>query len=265
MWSRLRALSGAVGGAVVGTVAYAVRLAAIIGEGAAALLATGGWLRPVGRTVLYRQVYFTGILAIPFALLLSLLIALIVAVQAPYSAAAGGDVLGTVLVVVLVRELGPLLAATIVIARSASAMAAELAMMRVDGEVDLLDGLGVDPFTYLVLPRLLATAFSMVALTVLVLGTSLGVSALLSPLLGGPAPVVLLELVSRALHGGDAAALLAKTIVPGLAVAAIACTEGLSAWRSVTDVPPAVTATMVRAISVVFIWNTLVSSLLYLA
>jgi ABC-type transporter Mla maintaining outer membrane lipid asymmetry permease subunit MlaE len=59
-------------------------------------------------------------------------------------------------------------------------------------------------------------------------------------------------------------ALVAKTVVPGMAIAAIACHEGLGAARSTTEVPPAVTAAGVRAFTVVFVWNTAVTALLYL-
>jgi phospholipid/cholesterol/gamma-HCH transport system permease protein len=265
MWNRLTTALRAVGSPVVDATDYAVRLAALIGEALLSLVTSGFQLRPVVRQVLYRQIYFTGVLAIPFAMLLALLVALVVAVQAPYTSAAGGGVLGSVLVVVVVRELGPVAAATIVIARSGSAMAAELATMRVDGEVETLAGLGVDPFEYLVVPRLLGTAVALFGLTVLFLAGALGASALLSPLLGGPSPRELLELVARALRGADATMLLAKTILPGLAIAAIACTEGLARWRATTEIPPAVTAAVVRSISVVFLWNTAVSALLYLA
>ncbi len=265
MWTRPLALARAAGAPVVDGAAYAVRLAALIGEALFAAVAAGGRLRPAVREVLYRQVYFTGVKAVPFALLLALLVAVAVAVQAPWSAAAGGELLGTVLVVVLVRELGPVVAITIIIARSGTAMAAELATMRVDGEVDTLSAMGVDPFEYLVVPRLLGTAAALVSLAIIFLAGALGASALLSPLLGGPPPAGLLAQVARALRGADAAALLAKTVVPGLVIAAVACQEGLSAWRSTTAVPPAVTATVVWAFSISFGWSTLVAALLYLS
>ena len=265
MWTRLLALARAAGTPVVEGAGYAIRLASLVGEALGVVLSTGGRLRPAVRLVFYRQVYFTGVKALPFALLLALMVAVAVAVQAPWSAAAGGGMLGTVLVVVLVRELGPVVAATIVIARSGTAMAAELATMRVDGEVDTLTALGVDPFEYLVVPRLLGTAASLLTLTIFFLVAALGTSALLSPLMGGPAPADLLAQLARALRGADGAALLAKTLVPGLTIAAVGCLEGLSAWRSTTEVPPAVTRTVVRAFSIAFGWNTLVSAVLYLA
>lgn len=261
----LRRLLSAAGTPVVKAASAAVELAAIVGEVSWSLLRNGFHLRPVVREVFYRQVYFTGVAAVPFTLFLAFLAALAVAVQAPYTASAGGGVLGTVLVVVLVRELGPIIAATIVIARSGTALTAELATMRVSGEVDLLTGLGVDPFEYLVVPRLLGMTVSLMALNVVFLAVAIGASALLSPLLGGPAPRDLLDLVAAAVRPSDVAALLAKSLVPGLVIAAVGCREGFRATGSETAVPPAITAAVAASFSIVFAWNTMVTLLLYLA
>lgn len=71
-----------------------------------------------------------------------------------------------ILGVSIVRELGPVLAALMVSGRSASAMAAELGAMRVSDQIDAMSTLAVDPFKYLVSPRMLAAT---IALPVLVL------------------------------------------------------------------------------------------------
>lgn len=71
-----------------------------------------------------------------------------------------------ILGVSIVRELGPVLAALMLAGRSASAMAAELGAMRVSDQIDAMTTLGVDPFAYLVAPRLLA---GLVCLPLLVL------------------------------------------------------------------------------------------------
>lgn len=62
-----------------------------------------------------------------------------------------------ILGVSIVRELGPVLAALMVSGRAASAMAAELGSMRVTDQIDAMSTLAVDPFKYLVAPRMLAT------------------------------------------------------------------------------------------------------------
>jgi phospholipid/cholesterol/gamma-HCH transport system permease protein len=265
MRSRTESFLRAFGDPAVDLAVYLTDVAAISGETMIALGRSAGRIRPVVREVLWRQVYFTGVRAAPFTVLLALLVALAVAAQSPWSAAAGGEVVGRVLVATLVRELAPLLTAWIVIARSGTAIAAELATMRIGGEVDALVGMGIDPFEYLVVPRILGAAAAVTSLTILFLVCSVGVSALLSPLLGGPVPHVLLDHVAAALRPADGIALVAKTIVPGTAIASIACHEGLRASRSTTEVPPAVTAAGVRAFALVFLWNTLVTILLYLA
>lgn len=62
-----------------------------------------------------------------------------------------------ILAVSIVRELGPGFAALMVAGRSASGMAAELGAMRVSDQIDAMSTLAVDPFKYLVAPRILAT------------------------------------------------------------------------------------------------------------
>ncbi|MEL6359808.1 MAG: ABC transporter permease [Pseudomonadota bacterium] len=62
-----------------------------------------------------------------------------------------------ILSVSIVRELGPGFAALMVAGRSSSAMAAELGAMRVSDQIDAMSTLAVDPFKYLVAPRVLAT------------------------------------------------------------------------------------------------------------
>jgi phospholipid/cholesterol/gamma-HCH transport system permease protein len=254
----------AFGDPAVDLAVYLNDVAALSGETALSLARSAGRLRPVVRDVLWRQVYFTSVKAAPYTLLLALLVALAVAAQSPLTAGAGGEVLGTVLVATLVRELAPLLTAWIVIARSGTAIAAELATMRIEGEIDALVGMGIDPFEYLVVPRIVGAAVAVASLTVLFLFFSVGVSALLSPFLGGPGPHVLLDHVTAALRPADAVALLAKTIVPGTGIAAVACHEGFKASRATTQIPPAVTAATVRAFTLVFVWNTIVTALLYL-
>lgn len=79
--------------------------------------------------------------------------------------------LGTVMVVVVVRELGPLLTALVVLARVGTANVVELGTARATGEVEALEALGIDPVHYLVVPRVVGMAIGIFSLTVyLILG-----------------------------------------------------------------------------------------------
>ena len=75
--------------------------------------------------------------------------------------------LGAVIHMSVVRELGPVLAAVMLAGRVGSAMAAELATMRVTEQIDALACLGVDPVKYLAAPRFLACVLLLPLLTVL--------------------------------------------------------------------------------------------------
>jgi phospholipid/cholesterol/gamma-HCH transport system permease protein len=75
--------------------------------------------------------------------------------------------LGSIINLSIVRELGPVLAATMLAGRVGSAMSAELATMRVTEQIDALACLGVNPVHYLVVPRFLACVLLIPLLTIM--------------------------------------------------------------------------------------------------
>ena len=75
--------------------------------------------------------------------------------------------LGGVINMTLVRELGPVLAATMLAGRVGSSMAAELGTMRVTEQIDALSAMGANPIHYLVVPRFLACLCMIPALTIM--------------------------------------------------------------------------------------------------
>ncbi len=75
--------------------------------------------------------------------------------------------LGSVINLTLVKELGPVLAATMLAGRVGSAIAAELGTMRVTEQIDALEALGADPVQYLVVPRFLGCVLLIPMLTII--------------------------------------------------------------------------------------------------
>lgn len=225
------------------------------------------WPRTV-KNVLARQVLFTGLEASRFISLLAFMVGISVVVQTQVWLAKVGQtaLLGPILVMVVVREVGPLLVNFVVIGRSGTAMATELGNMRISGEVHVLDAQGLDPFTYLVMPRVLGAALSVFCLTVVFIVVSF-VSGYLSGLLLGanPGDVRLFSnSVFRAVTPADVVNLIAKTLIPGLVTGAVCCTEGLSVSTAVTEVPQATTRALVRSVAALFIISALVSVLTYM-
>ncbi len=69
--------------------------------------------------------------------------------------------LGSAVGLSLVRELGPVLSALMVTGRAGSAIAAEIGIMRIEEQIDALECMAIDPFAYLVTPRLIASVISL--------------------------------------------------------------------------------------------------------
>jgi phospholipid/cholesterol/gamma-HCH transport system permease protein len=113
--------------------------------------------------------YQVGVLSLPVIALTGTFIGMVLAVQSYFTFRDLGleTRLGAVINMTLVRELGPVLAATMLAGRVGCAMAAELGTMRVTEQIDALESMGADPIHYLVVPRFLASIFMIPALTIM--------------------------------------------------------------------------------------------------
>jgi phospholipid/cholesterol/gamma-HCH transport system permease protein len=137
--------------------------------------------------------------------------------------------LGTILVVVVVRELGPLLAALLVLARAGARTAIELATMRALGEVEALEALGIDPVHYLVVPRVIGMALGVFALTTYFILGVLGFGYLFAFLNGVPLrPGEYTAQIAGAMTGLDFALVSIKSCLFGTLIGVITCYQGLA-------------------------------------
>ena len=139
--------------------------------------------------------------------------------------------IGRILVVVLFREITPLLVGIILLGRAGTAAIAELGMLTADGEIAILRAEGVDIFDYMVLPR--AVAFALGSFT---LGVMFVLVALISGFVTGSFAGVVntsvfgfLDNVLRAMTVGDMMIFPAKLLLIGLVVALSSCITGLGA------------------------------------
>jgi phospholipid/cholesterol/gamma-HCH transport system permease protein len=121
-----------------------------------------------GRNTLVPVFYAIGVRSIPVVAVTGLFIGMVLAVQSYDQFAAMGmqTRLGGVINVSVIRELGPVLAATMLAGRIGSAIAAELATMRITEQIDALSCLGTNPVHYLAVPRFLACLLLIPLLTV---------------------------------------------------------------------------------------------------
>jgi len=142
-----------------------------MGAFAVFVLDTLRWLvtRLPRRETLLPALYQVGVSSLPVVALTGTFIGMVLAVQsyAQFEQLGLGTRLGAVINMTLVRELGPVLAATMLAGRVGSAMAAELGTMRVTEQIDALASMGSNPISYLVAPRFLACVLMIPALTVM--------------------------------------------------------------------------------------------------
>lgn len=212
-------------------------LLTIQGLGAFALITLGVLItkfrvaRRVVRPLMFQEISRSGLRLLPMFLFLSAALGLLVIGQTVSWASRLGAIgyLGTVMVIVVVRELGPLMAALMVLARIGTANVVELGTARAMGEVEALEALGIDPVHYLVVPRVIGMAVGIFSLTVyLILGAL--VSGYLwafiqdVPLLPGE----YFRQLATALSGLDFALLALKTASFGFIIAIVTCYHGLA-------------------------------------
>lgn len=131
---------------------------------------TIGWLfRRVPRSdQLLPTFYEIGVKSLPVVAITGTFIGMVLAVQTYYQFRTMGleSRLGAVINMTLVRELGPVLAATMLAGRVGSAMAAQLGTMRVTEQIDALSSMGASPMQHLVVPRFLACVILIPTLTI---------------------------------------------------------------------------------------------------
>jgi phospholipid/cholesterol/gamma-HCH transport system permease protein len=163
-----------------------------------------------------------------------------------------------------VRELGPLLAAMIIIGRSCPAIASELALMKVRGELDSLKHMGISPLDYLIVPRVLGVSLALAVLTLLfeLVATigGLGFSAMFQN-------VSFVNQIGRFLLVVNPFEFLGsgvKGFVFGMLISSISCFHGMSVGTSVTEVPQAVIKAVTRSMVAVFVFDLLLSAPRYI-
>ena len=132
---------------------------------------TFGWLatRMPKRETILPCFYQIGVLSLPVVALTGTFIGMVLAVQSfsQFRMLGMETRMGAVINMSLVRELGPVLAATMLAGRVGSSMAAELGTMRVTEQIDALSSMGANPIHYLVVPRFLACLCLIPALTIM--------------------------------------------------------------------------------------------------
>jgi phospholipid/cholesterol/gamma-HCH transport system permease protein len=123
--------------------------------------------RPKQLSKVIQQIYYIGAMSTTIIMLVSLFTGMVLSLQSYHALIKFGAVggLGALVSLSLIRELGPVLTAIMITARAGSAITAEIGIQRISEQVDALHTMRIDPFRYLVSPRITAAIISFPLLT----------------------------------------------------------------------------------------------------
>jgi phospholipid/cholesterol/gamma-HCH transport system permease protein len=214
-----------------------------------------------------RQVYFTGVQALRVVAVISLALGTVIIVQigTQLSFLGGGiEFIVPILVLILFRELGPLLTAIIVIGRSGTAIATELGNIVIAHELEAIEVMGINPVYFIVTPRIIGVTIAVICLTIIFITVGLlggfWVSKLILPITFD----AFLRELEVALSAADLLAGFLKSLIFGVLIALTCTYYGLTVRYSSIEVPQAATRGVVSAMMFCFATNALLTVLFYL-
>lgn len=217
--------------------------------------------------VVSAQIYFTGFQAMSLISFLAVGVGAVVILQSSsnLNLLGGTEMIGNLLVVIVVRELGPLMTALVVIARSGTAVASEVGNMRANREIEALESVGINPLSYIVFPRMVGGVISVICLATYFVVIALMGGFLVTKLIHNLAFGFYIESLARAVAFEDLWLFLLKNAFSGMIIFVISCYQGLSVKRSPTEVPVVTMQAVVKSIIYVVVFNMSVTTLFYLS
>ncbi len=211
------------------------------------------------------QSVLIGVNAVWIIVLMSYIIGLVIAL---HSAAQlrdfGADIfIVDIIVIGTMRQMGPLIAAILVAGRSSSAIAAEIATMKVTTELDALKTMGLDPVRFVVIPKIYACMFTMPFLIILAntFGIAGGATAAYSYL--NLPPEIFTNRMSEIVQNKDLFTGLVKSQVYAWIIVLTGAFYGFRVERGAEDVGRATTVAVVVAISLVILADSILGLLFY--
>lgn len=212
-----------------------------------------------------KQFCEVGYFSLPVVALTAIFTGMVLALQSytGFSRFAAEEAVPNVVALSMTRELGPVLTGLMVTARVGAAMTAQIGTMRVSEQIDALIALATDPFKYLIIPRLVATAL---ALPLLVL-----VADILGIMGGALVAVYKLGFNSdlymanswNFIQWSDISSGLIKATVFGFIIAFMGCYHGYNSKRGAAGVATAVTYAVVSSSVLILFANYILTGLFF--
>jgi len=220
------------------------------------------------------QTYFTGVESLWLVMVVATLFGVVVIVEAltVVPKVGFGNFFGNLMVIVVIRELGPILTAFLIAGRSGSALATYIGSMQVESEVDALETMGIDPVRYLVMPALLGGMLAMFIANGVFSVSAIGAGFLVAKALVGVAGdffalqldwTVFSSSILQALRPMDFVMAVIKPLVFAAIITTNACYHARTVQNDVREVPKATSRSVVHSF-VLIVLSDLLLSLAYI-
>jgi phospholipid/cholesterol/gamma-HCH transport system permease protein len=184
-------------------------------------------------------------------------------VAAELSKQGASATVGGLLALGLSREIAPLLTATLLTGKVATAYAAQIGTMKVTEQIDAITMLRTDPVEYLVVPRVLAMVIMAPVQCLLFFWVGIWSGQVSSTMLYSSPPAVFWNSVRTWMEPDDLPSMLLKALVFGLQIAVLACGWGLTTRGGPKEVGTSTTGAVVMILITVALMDALLTSLMF--
>jgi phospholipid/cholesterol/gamma-HCH transport system permease protein len=184
-------------------------------------------------------------------------------VAAELSKQGASAAIGGLLALGLSREIAPLLTATLLTGKVATAYAAQLGTMKVTEQIDAITMLRTDPVEYLVVPRVLAMVIMAPVQCLVFFLLAIWSGQVSSTLLYGLPPSVFWNSMRTWMEPSDVPAMLFKALVFGLLIAVLACGWGLTTRGGPKEVGSSTTGAVVMILVAVALMDVVLTQVLF--
>lgn len=204
------------------------------------------------------QTFFTGVEIFPILFIVATLFGTVVIIEVISLMGKVGfsDVVGGLMVVVIIRELGPILTAFLIAGRSGSSLTTYIGGMVINSEVDALATMGVDPIRYLVMPGLIGGSIATFIMTIIFSSSAICAGFLMTKIaifITGNAFNVQLTWsylsteILKAMTFTDFIFIVVKPLVFGCIITTNACYQAMNIPRDIRQVPKATGKSVIKS------------------
>jgi phospholipid/cholesterol/gamma-HCH transport system permease protein len=219
---------------------------------------------PYSLKLILQQILSIGVNSTMVIALIGFFTGAVLAVQAEYTLSLFGATAftGSAVALSLIRELGPVLTALMLIGRAGSAMTAELGIMKITEQVDALYSMAINPLRYLMGPRMLAGLIVMPLLTAVFITVGIGGGFFVSSYLLGLSSGTFINQMVKTVDSLDVYSGLIKALVFGVIFGWVSCYKGFTCGFGARGVNIATTSAVVTASVAVLVLDYFLTSLL---